>query len=77
MLHKWTGDTDGNSAIAIERIALFDFKKGFDLIDHPIFIQKLAFYKVPNNVVNYWIIDFLLNQKQESNSTKIASRNEV
>ena len=61
MLHKWNGDTDGNSATV--RTVLFDFKKALDLIDHHILIEKLVSYEIPNKVVD-WIIDFLLNRKQ-------------
>ncbi len=61
MLHKWNGDTDGNSATV--RTVLFDFKKALDLIDHHILIEKLVSYEIPNNVVD-WIIDFLLNRKE-------------
>ena len=49
MLHKWNGDTDGNSAV---RMVLFYFKKAFDLIDHHILIQKLISYEIPNSVIN-------------------------
>ena len=73
MLHKWNGDTDGNSATV--RIVQFDFKKAFDLIDHHILIQKLASYELPSIVVN-WIIDFFFNRKhKELNSAKIVSQN--
>ena len=61
MTHAWYKATDGNGATVRE--VLFDFKKGFDLIDHGILVQKLPLFNIPEAVI-LWITDFLSCRKQ-------------
>ena len=61
MVHNWAKETDGNGATA--RVILFDYRKAFDLIDHPILVGKLGRLDLPNNIIN-WIIDFLSDRSQ-------------
>ena len=52
---------DGNGALV--RLALLDFKKAFDLVDHHILKRKLDTLDMPSWVV-FWMIDFLTNCQQ-------------
>jgi hypothetical protein len=61
MLHKWLEATDGTGATV--RIALLDFKKAFDLVDHNLIISKLFSLGIKPSVVN-WIADFLRERFQ-------------
>ena len=61
MLHNWSKETDGKGATV--RAILFDYKKGFDLIDHRILVEKLCRLNLPTRIIN-WIIDFLSNRSQ-------------
>ena len=56
MTHNWLANTDGNGATA--RVALLDFRKAFDLIDHNILMRKLSSYDMPKPIKN-WFADFL------------------
>ena len=55
MIHNCHVSSDGNAA-AIS-VALFDFRKAFDLIDHNILVRKLLYYDIPNHIFS-WIADF-------------------
>ena len=61
MLHKWLEATDGMGATV--RIALLDFKKVFELVDHNLIISKLFSLGIKPSVVN-WIADFLRERFQ-------------
>lgn len=61
MIHTWSNATGGNGATV--RVALFDFKIAFDLIDHHILIRKLRSYDIYDAVIA-WITDFLTSRKQ-------------
>ncbi|CAB3992021.1 Hypothetical predicted protein, partial [Paramuricea clavata] len=61
MIHNWSQSTDGTGAAV--RVALFDYKKAFDLIDHCILADKISRLPIPKAVVR-WTIDFLLDRKQ-------------
>ena len=61
MLHHWSEATDGTSAHV--RVALLDYKKAFDLVDHNLLIAKLYSLGVKPTVVN-WVADFLRSRYQ-------------
>ena len=61
MLHHWLRDTDGNGSTV--RIAILDYRKAFDLVDHYLFIAKLFSLGVKPTTLN-WIIDFLRDRQQ-------------
>ena len=61
MLHHWSEATDGTGAHV--RVALLDFKKAFDLVDHNLSIAKLYSLRVKPTVVN-WVADFLRSRYQ-------------
>ena len=54
MLHHWLRATDGNGSTV--RIALVDYRKAFDLVDHHFLIAKLFSLGVKPTIVN-WIRD--------------------
>ena len=54
-------ETDGASAAV--RLALFDCRKAFDLIDHYLLVQKLPSLDIPYSVKN-WVTDFLTDPNQ-------------
>ena len=58
MIHRWSQATDGTGAAV--RITLFDYRKAFDLIDHPILGKKIQSLPIPRNIC-CWVIDFLTN----------------
>ena len=61
MLHHWLEATDGSGSHV--RVALLDYKKAFDLVDHNLLISKLYSVGVKPTVVNC-ICDFLRNRSQ-------------
>jgi hypothetical protein len=61
MLHRWLENTDGTGSRV--RVALLDYRKAFDLVDHNILIAKLFSLGVKPTVVN-WIADFLRGRSQ-------------
>ena len=61
MLHRWLENTDGTDSRV--RVALLDYRKAFDLVDHNILIAKLFSLGVKPTVVN-WIADFLRGRSQ-------------
>ena len=61
MLHSWDRSTDANGST--NRIILFDFRKGFDLIDHSILLRNLAKYDIPKTTL-LWILDFITDRRQ-------------
>ena len=61
LLHHWLEATDGSGSHV--RVALLDYKKAFDLVDHNLLISKLYSVGVKPTVVN-WICDFLRNRSQ-------------
>ena len=60
MLHAWTENTAGNGSTT--RVALFDFRIAFDLINHRILAEKLLTYKIPITITRK-IFDLLMNRK--------------
>ena len=46
----WNSATDGYGAAV--RVLLFEFKKAFDLIDHPILVGKLCSCDIPDPVIS-------------------------
>ncbi len=48
---------------SVVRLALLDFKKAFDLVDHHILKRKLETLDMPSWVV-FWVIDFLTDRQQ-------------
>ena len=61
MLHHGSEATDGTGAHV--RVALLDYKKAFDLVDHNLLIAKLYSLGVKATAVN-WVADFLRSRYQ-------------
>ena len=61
MLHNWLEAMDRSGSHV--RVALLDYKKALDLVDHILLISKLYSIGVKPTVVN-WICNFLLNRSQ-------------
>ena len=61
MLHEWLEATDGTGSCV--RIALLDYRKAFDLVDHKLLIAKLFSLGIKPTTVN-WLIDFLRDRSQ-------------
>ena len=61
MLHSWLAATDGTGSTV--KVALLDFRKAFDLVDHNLLITKLINYGIKPSVTN-WITDFLRKRTQ-------------
>ena len=60
-LHSWAKATDGTGCAV--RVALFDYRKAFDLRDLHILAKKVSFLSMPL-FVKRWVIDFLMNRQQ-------------
>ena len=50
-------------------MALFDYRKAFDLIDHHILDKKVSLFSRPL-FVKRWVIDFLMNRQQRVKLTR-------
>ena len=61
MVHSWAKHTDGTGSTV--RVVLFDYRKAFDLIDHPLLAGKLLALDIPVGV-SFWVIDFLTDRTQ-------------
>ena len=61
MVHSLNKHTDGTASTV--RVALFDYRKAFDLIDHVLLVRKLLALDMPVGV-SFWIIDFLTDSTQ-------------
>ena len=61
MLHHWLAATDRTGSTV--RVALLDFRKAFNLVDHNLLIAELFSYEIKPHVVN-WIADFLRGRSQ-------------
>jgi hypothetical protein len=78
MLHSWLAATDGTGSTV--KVALLDFRKAFDLVDHNRLVTKLINYGIKPSVTN-WITDFLpkrtqrikLNYKCHSNVLQVQA----
>ena len=51
---------------AYVRVAMLDFSKAFDLINHLMLLDKLRFNGIPPHIVR-WIGAFLLDSSQQVN----------
>jgi len=61
LMHKWYEAADRNETFV--RVLLLDYKKGFDLINHEILIEKLLQMDIPRHIVR-WMAAFLLDRTQ-------------
>ena len=61
MVHSWTKHTDGTGSTL--RVVLFDYRKAFNLIDHPLLARKLLALDMPVGT-SFWIINFLTDRTQ-------------
>ena len=61
MVHSWAKETDGTGCAV--RVALFDYRKAFDLKDLHILAKKVSFLSMPL-FVKRWVIEFLMNRQQ-------------
>ena len=61
MMHTWLAALDGTGSSV--RVALLDYRKAFDLVDHNLLVAKLYNYEIKPTVVN-WIADFLSGRTQ-------------
>ena len=61
MVHSWAKATDGTGCAV--RVALFDYRKAFDLKNLHILAKKVSFLSMPL-FVKRWVIDFLMNRQQ-------------
>ena len=62
MIHIWSEATDKLDHYV--RVALLDFSKAFDLINHNILLAKLKQYDLPPHI-RRWIATFLLDRTQQ------------
>ena len=62
MIHRWSEATDKLDHYV--RVALLDFSKAFDLINHTILLAKLKQYDLPPHI-RRWIATFLLDRTQQ------------
>ena len=63
MVRSWAEATEGPGSAVRVRVALFDYPKAFDLIDHHILAKKVSLFSMPL-FVKRWVIDFLMKRQQ-------------
>ena len=63
MVHRWSEATDKLDHYVI--VALLDFSKAFDLINHNTLLVKLKQHDLPPNNIRRWIATFLLDRTQQ------------
>ena len=63
MIHRWSEATDKLDHYVF-RVALLDFSKAFDLINHNTLLVKLKQYGLPPHI-RRWIATFLLDRTQQ------------
>ena len=61
MTHQWSQATDATGAAV--KVALFDYRKAFDLIDHNLLDTKILGLYIPRSVAG-WVLDFLTDLKR-------------
>ena len=69
MVRSWAEATDGPGSAVRVRVALFDYRKAFDLIDHHILAKKVSLFSMPL-FVKRWVIDFLMKRQQRVKLTR-------
>ena len=62
MIHRWSEATDKLDHCV--RVALLDFSKAFDIINHNTLFIKLKQYDIPPHI-RRWIAIFLLDRTQQ------------
>jgi hypothetical protein len=70
MMHTWLDALDGTGSTV--RVALLDYHKAFDLVDHNLLVAKLSNYEIKPTVVN-WIADFLCGRTQRVKINSVHS----
>ena len=74
MMHTWLDALDGTGSKV--RVALLDYRKAFDLVDHNLLVAKLSNYEIKPTVVN-WIADFLRGRTQRVKINSVYSNLQV
>ena len=69
-MHTWLDALDGTGSTV--RVALLDYRKAFDLVDHNLLVAKLSNYEIKPTVVN-WIADFLRGRTQRVKINSVYS----
>lgn len=70
MMHTWLAALDGTGSTV--RVALLDYHKAFDLVDHNLLVAKLSNYDINPTVVN-WRADFLRDRSQRVKINSVYS----
>ena len=61
MVHEWSKATDGTGDTI--RVAILDYRKAFDLIDHRILAQSVFQLQI-TLPVKKWVVNFLMDREQ-------------
>ncbi len=70
MIHIWLAALDWTGFTV--RIALLDYRKAFDLVDHNLLVSKLSNFEIKPTVIN-WIADFLRGRTQRVKINSVLS----
>ena len=70
IMHTWLAALDGTGATV--RVALLDYRKAFDLVNHNLLVAKLSNYEIKPTVVK-WIADFLRGRSERVKINSVYS----
>ena len=60
MINKWLDAINSSQKIGM---VMGDFRKAFDIVDHPLLLKKLKYYKISEETIS-WFSSYLLGRKQ-------------
>ena len=60
MINKWLDAIKSSQKIGM---VMGDFRKAFDIVDHPLLLKKFKYYKISEETIS-WFSSYLLGRKQ-------------
>ena len=70
LIDEWLNYIDDGDMVGS---VFLDFSKAFDLVNHSILLEKMKFYGIGSNIIN-WIRSYLDNRSQEVHFSSVKSK---